>query len=987
MINKNIISKSDKWHKRSIVWKFSFSAVIIVLVQVIIFASAFMLWGAASAEKKQCYRQFKNTVAARGSFLENAFSNKQLAVKHFQDSIVKQIEDTSEKYSNTNGVNPVGNRLYNEQLLVEIKDEITGLLDTTNTKGAFIALATDSVGDFHQGLYVRLNDDNEKELLIGDESLTQQLQINKADKWHETFRITDAIRCGYYNRVEEAVRQGENAGKDECGCISPKFTLHGDNKEIITYTVPIIDGGGNLYGVLGIEFDIDKIIAEMPFSELGNGHDNMYYIAYRNNETYALVKEVVSANAGTDITTKDGVIEYTSVASDSLVRINDKNNSYVAYMQEFDFEGIETDSMGDEWLIAGVVNEKNLLSDYYWNIIHTIILISIISVISAIVYIYQVVKFSRKMRNMTAQIKANSPRTGWHLDETHVEELEDFAGICENLFQKSLSYSKLAEAIDLINMPIGAIEYDENENHVFYTDRAAEILELHNTGDEGQYMDKVHFEAEMEVLKKSLKDYEDDKDTFYMIGKTGQDKYIKIKHLEYESKTIIAVMDVTSEIRERMKIEYERDHDVLTHLLNRRAFKTHVAQLLSKNQSHVAAIVMLDLDNLKYFNDTYGHDYGDKYICAAASVLGKISDNRTLVARISGDEFLIFLYGYDKKEEIMDIVENAHKNLKETHIEVPGGEQVKLRASAGIAWYPDDADELELLIRYADFAMYESKNNMKGTLKEFNLENYKKNEVLFSGSEALNRLLEDIDNVKYAFHPIVDAKSGEIFAYEVLMRPQIETLRSPADVMRLATAQSRLYDVEKITWKAALKAADVQKKPGDNFKLFINSVPNHELKGSDLQRIVDDYGHLLDRVVIEIIENEQADKHCMDSKFKWAQQYGMSIALDDFGAGYSNESTLLFINPKYVKIDMAMVMGISTDEDKQKIVQNLLSYTKPRGIKVIAEGIENYEDMDMLIKLGVDYMQGWYFMKPQFEIKDLDDKFKREIKECNEKWS
>ena len=188
-----------------------------------------------------------------------------------------------------------------------------------------------------------------------------------------------------------------------------------------------------------------------------------------------------------------------------------------------------------------------------------------------------------------------------------------------------------------------------------------------------------------------------------------------------------------------------------------------------------------------------------------------------------------------------------------------------------------------------------------------------------------------------------------------------------------------------MTWNEALRAVDRQRKPDDKFKLFINSVPNHELKSVDLQRIVDMYGHLLNRIVIEIIENEQADNHCMISKFKWAQKYGMSIALDDFGTGYSNESTLLFINPKYVKIDMSMIMGISVDENRQKIVQNLLSYTKSRDMKVIAEGIENYEDMATLISLGVDYMQGWYFMKPQFEIKDIDERFKSEIRECNKK--
>lgn len=105
------------------------------------------------------------------------------------------------------------------------------------------------------------------------------MSINKADKWQQSFRITKSGRCDYYNHIEETCQNIENIKEDKYGCLCPKYTLHGDNQKIITYTVPLLDADNTLYGVLGIELDLDKITSELPFTELSNGSDNMYYIA------------------------------------------------------------------------------------------------------------------------------------------------------------------------------------------------------------------------------------------------------------------------------------------------------------------------------------------------------------------------------------------------------------------------------------------------------------------------------------------------------------------------------------------------------------------------------------------------------------------------------------------------------------------------------------------------------------------------------------
>lgn len=931
--------------------------VCIVAIHVFLFAFISYYWGFVSVDKKETYTRFRETVYSRTVTLQEKFLKNRNLVELVKRDIEQNITSGSD-----------------EEFLKNNLDSIKKILDYSESKGGFIVLNSNVSGESYKGIYVRLNENDEPELLIGNENLVSELDMNKADSWQAEFRINDSERCQFYNKL--ACKEYEKG--EQKGCLSPLFTMLGDDEKIMTYTVPLLDEQGNFCGVLGAELDIKRIMDQMPYSELGSDKEGMYYIAYKDSASSQAKKEILSAGAGMDIAKKNGFLNYTKTNMQSIYQMEADDKTYVAAYQKMELEQMTED--GESWVVYGVINKQSLLEDCEQKFISTIVIFGILAVLCGIVSWYAVLRLSKKIRIMALQVQENHPQDDFSIDTTNIVEIDTLGDICRDLFEKGLSAAKLAETIDLMNVLIGTIEYDEEEEHVFCSAKSAEILEFHNVDKNSHYMDKNIFDTELNVFYKSVDLYEEKSDTYHMVSKNGQDKYVRIKRTEGTDKWLMAVMDVTQEIRERINIEYERDHDLLTRLMNRMAFRRRVEAILHKENTGVSAIVMIDLDNLKYFNDTYGHDYGDKYICTAASVLGNISNSKILVARMSGDEFLIFLHGFDSREQIKKIVMETHANLKNAGLSVPTGELIKLRASVGVSWYPDNADNLDDLIRFADFAMYESKNNMKGTVNEFNDEQFKNNKVLFQGSEDLNRLIDNSDNIKYAFHPIIDAKTGEVFAYEMLMRPQIESLHSPEDVMRLATAQSRLYDIELITWREGLKAAYKQKKTGDKYRLFINSVPNHELHGKDLDMINDLYADMLERVVIEIIENEQADKNCMESKFKWAEKYGMHIALDDFGTGYSNEATLLYINPKYVKIDMSMVKNIHNDENRQKIVQNLVSYTKPRDIKVIAEGVEDYEDMSTLIHLGVDYLQGWYFTKPLFEISDIDDRFKEEIR-------
>lgn len=212
------------------------------------------------------------------------------------------------------------------------------------------------------------------------------------------------------------------------------------------------------------------------------------------------------------------------------------------------------------------------------------------------------------------------------------------------------------------------------------------------------------------------------------------------------------------------------------------------------------------------------------------------------------------------------------------------------------------------------------------------------------------------------------------------MRPQTKKLKSPLDVIRLAKSQSKLYEIEKLTLFKAMEAFEKQKKHFGDAKIFINSIPNYVLSSKDLTIFEKRFHNYLNRIVVEITEYEQSHEQCTKIKQKTVARWGSHLALDDFGSGYNSEIALLILSPKFIKIDMSIVRGIDTDENRKKLLSNIMSYAQNRDIKIIAEGIENKAEMNTLIEFGVDYMQGYYLGRPQIIPQQLNPEIKRTIK-------
>ena len=244
---------------------------------------------------------------------------------------------------------------------------------------------------------------------------------------------------------------------------------------------------------------------------------------------------------------------------------------------------------------------------------------------------------------------------------------------------------------------------------------------------------------------------------------------------------------------------------------------------------------------------------------------------------------------------------------------------------------------------------------------------YREKDVEIEKFGKFNRLVDN-NSFKYNFQPIINAKNGEIFAYESLMRSPSEIGLFPRDILKYAEISQQLYSIEFYTFFNSLRYYYENQDKFCGRKLFINSIPSITLSQKDLNMLIKLYGDITKNTVVEILEDDDdTDESCC--AFEHIREiFGCQIAIDDYGSGYSNESKLINNNPNFIKIDITLISSIDSDMKKQILVSNIIKFASKYDIKVLAEGVETKEELKKLIELGVDFMQGFYIARPSDEI-------------------
>lgn len=232
-------------------------------------------------------------------------------------------------------------------------------------------------------------------------------------------------------------------------------------------------------------------------------------------------------------------------------------------------------------------------------------------------------------------------------------------------------------------------------------------------------------------------------------------------------------------------------------------------------------------------------------------------------------------------------------------------------------------------------------------------------------------LLNDIigrNLLSYHLQPIVDARNGNIVAYEALMRTEGDIHIPPTQLIEMAARNNKLYEIEKCTFVNVLTLISEHEEMFDDKKVFINSIPGAILTAEDSNDIIERFGDLFCKVVIEITEHTELTDEVLSKISERYAKLGCEIAIDDFGSGYANSSSLLRVLPDYVKLDQQLISSIDHDYNKQQLVSGYIAFCKANGIMVLAEGVEDLPEMKWVIRAGVDLIQGFFTSRPQSVI-------------------
>jgi len=460
--------------------------------------------------------------------------------------------------------------------------------------------------------------------------------------------------------------------------------------------------------------------------------------------------------------------------------------------------------------------------------------------------------------------------------------------------------------------------------------------------------------------------------------KTGDlyPEWLTIFPVKDDNGNITNFCGIFTDLSERKIVEDELEKraltDSLTDVCNRFAFIERMNTLiesstsLQHNLQH--AVFFLDLDRFKQVNDTLGHTTGDFLLIEVARRIQSLIKNKDILARYGGDEFVITLTNIVHPREAAKFAEQVIRAIEEPVI--IHDQEIFVSTSMGISIYPTDGVTTEELVNRADKAMYYSKQNGRnGYSFYFDELNTDSKRVLLLDSE----MRKAIENQEFELHfqPKVDVAKGSIIGLEALVRWKNQKLGfvNPAEFIPYAEETGLIIPLSEIIFEKAFKAYQVL---GDNGYTKIPIAINVSSIHFQQQNFLDSIKHLLHRNNASALnfEIELTERTVMNSasetisKLVKLKQLGFKLSIDDFGTGYSSLSYLVRFPLDILKIDRSFIQHICSLDDKQAVVDAIIQMSHRLKMKVVAEGVESAQQVQLLEKMGCDIIQGYYYSKP-----------------------
>ncbi len=425
------------------------------------------------------------------------------------------------------------------------------------------------------------------------------------------------------------------------------------------------------------------------------------------------------------------------------------------------------------------------------------------------------------------------------------------------------------------------------------------------------------------------------------------------------------------------ELEYYSTHDPLTGIHNRRYFNDMLEYELprSERHGHEFSILLLDLDDFKDINDSYGHPVGDSVLVKIAETITARLRKGDIPVRMGGDEFAIIL-PETSLEGAREVAESIRTSLQEMSFDNPGGSSFHVSTSVGVISYPKDAQSVAELMSGVDIALYRAKEMGKNEVCVFDPAT-NPSQILQDNRSFVEELRQALLDKRFQpyFQPIIDCKSGEIFAYESVARLlKVDgTAVTAGTFIEIIEKYGLSRDLDRIIVNKVIEANKAYMTAnGGPRRLFIN-LSAQEIQGRGIlgfaEQLCEQLGVPPSSIVFEILERDAiGDMSHMGKFLTNLRKQGFAFALDDFGSGYNSFHYLRELHFEYVKIDGAFVRNIVDSKIDRALVSNLSRLCQDLGILTIGEFVESAEILAVLQDIGIDYAQGFHLGMPRASL-------------------
>jgi len=415
------------------------------------------------------------------------------------------------------------------------------------------------------------------------------------------------------------------------------------------------------------------------------------------------------------------------------------------------------------------------------------------------------------------------------------------------------------------------------------------------------------------------------------------------------------------------RLSHEATHDSLTGLPNRAAamFALEASIARSNRRGAGLAVLFVDLDDFKRANDAHGHGAGDSVLREISQRLRAVARTDDTVARLGGDEFLVIVESVDSIHEVVAIGERIVESVAEP-FRIDGGPEIKLGASVGVAMSVDSRTDGDTLVREADIAVYRAKEAGRGRVEVFDDAMRAQVDRRTSIEARLGHAIAD-NELMVAFQPVVHAETLAVCGFEALVRWREPdgTPIPPDDFIPIAEASDLIIDLDR--WMLRTAVAELASWPEateQHIHLAVNVSGRHLLDRRVVQTVADvleSTGLDPRRLMLEITETVLlSDMPVACGHLEQLRALGVTVAIDDFGSGYTSLATLRQLPVDVLKIDRSLISGLQRDRGSS-LVRLIIEASQAFELGVVAEGVETEAQRTTLVELGCTQLQGWLF--------------------------